>query len=132
MCKKTIQLGIMGHKALDSHTQAEKHKRYVASQATSLPIRIFTSPVEPRATSQPSTSPGNAVGSFANVDTLKAEILWVLQTIRNKQLTLPHNGGKRHDDGQTGFDHLSLAFGSYTVDLTQQLKPCDTFQVYSK
>ena len=84
-CKKTIKLGSMGHKALDSHTQAEKHKKNVAAQATSLPIHIFTNPVEPSTTSQPSTRPpsssGNAFGCFANTDTLKAEILWVLQTI---------------------------------------------------
>ena len=29
----------------------------------------------------------------------------------------PHNGGKRHDDGPTGFEPLSLAFGSYSNPL---------------
>lgn len=77
MKKKTVKLGTMGHIALDSHMKAEKHKKYVSSQASSLPINMFSSSTS---TSQPSTS-SNAFGSFANVATLKAEILWVFQTV---------------------------------------------------
>lgn len=65
--------------------------KYVASQATSLPILSFTNPVEPTMSSLPSTrlpaSPGNSFGSFTNVDTLEAEILWVLQTRRHHSST---------------------------------------------
>lgn len=89
VCKKIIQLGTMGHKALDSHSRAEKHKKKLASQTASLPISIFATSIDPNTTSQsqpstnirPTTSPGNAFGCFGNVDTLKAEILWVLQTV---------------------------------------------------
>lgn len=81
LCKKTIKLGTMGHIALDSHMKAEKHKKYVSSQASSLPISMFSSSTS---TSQPSSRPStssNAFGSFANVAALKAEILWVFQTV---------------------------------------------------
>lgn len=83
LCKKTIKLGTMGHIALDSHMKAEKHKKYVSSQASSVPISMFSSSTS---TSQPSSRPStssNAFGSFANVATLKAEILWVFQTVRH-------------------------------------------------
>lgn len=85
ICRKDIKLGTMGCKALDTHMKGDKHSRYAASQATTVPMQTFASTTVTKVSTTPaSVSPGlstSAFATFALTATLKAEILWVLQSI---------------------------------------------------
>ena len=78
LCKKSIKLGTMGCKALDAHMKGEKHKRYADSQATTVPIRMFTvsvglSTANANANGAPTLVPSTSTtfGTFAPITTLK-------------------------------------------------------------
>lgn len=101
VCKKRIQLGTMGVKALDSHAKSTKHMKYVRGKEQTPSITaVFPPPnvcqlVAPAAA--PAASPAappatTAVNvrvdlrtSFGSTPTLKAEVLWTLHTIAKHQ-----------------------------------------------
>lgn len=107
LCKKTIQLGTMGCRALDAHMKGEKHKRYADSQATTVPIQMFAASVSTSkanvtpalVSSGPSTS--NAFGTFSPTTTLKAKMLWVLHTVSR------HHSYTSNEDVSTVFRAMS-------------------------
>lgn len=86
--KRNIKLGTMGCKALDAQSKGEKHKRYANSQTTTVPIQMFSAPLS-TASANNNVMPAlvssgactcNAFSTFSPAATLKAEMLWVLQT----------------------------------------------------
>ncbi len=103
VCKKRIQLGTMGVKALDSHAKSTKHMKYVRGKEQTLPITARFPPanVSPLAAKEPeaaasasqlaASAPAAPLAtttarvdlrmSFSSTPTLKAEVLWTLHTI---------------------------------------------------
>ena len=102
LCKKRIQLGTMGQGALDSHAKCGRHRDFVramertpsattfttasTSRPIQLPIPVGNEP-EPEAAAADTVVPrraGNAHdlrSTFGSTPTLKAQTMWVLQTV---------------------------------------------------
>lgn len=96
LCKKTLELASLGLKALHSHAKSERHQLSVKGLQRVQAITQFCSPSlpgssssrdsgcpTPATSSRPSTS--SATGTFGSTATLKAEVLWVLNTVTKHQ-----------------------------------------------
>lgn len=101
VCKKRIQLGKMRVKALDWHAKSTKHMTHVRGTEQTPSITAVFSPASsanvsqlaasaPTAAAPPATTAA-AVGkldlrtAFGSTPTLKAEVLWTLNTIAKHQ-----------------------------------------------
>lgn len=95
ICKKTLELASLGLKALHSHSKSERHRSSLKSLQRVQAITQFCSPSlpgpsasrdsgcpAPATSSRPLTS---ATGAFGSTSTLKAEVLWVLNTVTKHQ-----------------------------------------------
>lgn len=97
LCKKNIRLGTLGIKALESHAKSVKHVMQMRElrQARYLSIQSPADPRPPPATQLSATAvqvPGTATATQGIIDvamgsapTLRAEILWTLQTVVKHQ-----------------------------------------------
>ena len=97
LCRKTFKLGTMGMKSLDSHMRSEKHQRYVSTRKSTIPIQSYcedssrptttsstsvvcVTDVQPTATAPVAKTSSSAFSGFSPTPTLKAEVIWSLQT----------------------------------------------------
>ncbi|KAL7393201.1 hypothetical protein ABVT39_007828 [Epinephelus coioides] len=95
VCKKRIQLGTMGVKALDSHAKSTKHMKYVRGKEQTPSITAGFPPASHLAASAPAAPPATNTAnvnvrvdlrtSFGSTPMLKAEVLWTLHTIAKHQ-----------------------------------------------
>lgn len=96
LCKKTLELSSLGIKALHSHGKSERHQGSLKGLQGMQTITQFWSPSLPGpsssrdsgfpvavASSRPATS--SATSAFGSTSTLKAEVLWVLNTVTKHQ-----------------------------------------------
>ncbi|XP_022076088.2 uncharacterized protein LOC127535448 isoform X2 [Acanthochromis polyacanthus] len=91
LCKKCFKLGTMGVKAVESHMQSAKHKASKSSCQQTLGISRFCSTLV--STGPPPPAPISATGTaaphlrtvFGCTPTLKAEVLWCLNTVTKHQ-----------------------------------------------
>lgn len=90
LCKKTIQLGTLGVKALESHSKAEKHQLAVKSLERAQAITQFCSPPPPSSSgpgpsglqhSVATTSANDFRATFGSNETSKSEVLWIIHSI---------------------------------------------------
>ena len=94
LCKRTLNLGKLGVKALVSHTKSEKHQLASKSLQQSHTITHFCMPLSPVPGSSSSSSARPELGAvsaalhsidiqtiFGSTLTLKAEVLWILNTV---------------------------------------------------
>lgn len=83
VCRKIIQLGTLGVKALESHAKAGKHQIAVKSSQCRQPISSFLSVSQPTSLPGPAVqhSPNNSQATFGSTETSKAEVLWILHTV---------------------------------------------------
>lgn len=95
LCKRTVELSSLGIKALNSHAKSEGHKVSLKGLQQVQAITQFCSPSLPGPSSlQDSGCPAPATSSttssathsaFRSTSTLKAEVLWVLNTVTKHQ-----------------------------------------------
>ena len=86
LCRKKFTLGTMGYKALDSHMNAEKHKRAAASKP-SPSLKQFMSLDPKRHKESMQSTPSSSVLSFARSgrEAERAEVLWVVNSVTNHE-----------------------------------------------
>ena len=106
LCKKTVKLGTLGVKALESHAQSNEHKTNVKSQLQTPAISSVFAPASrpsplsnaPLASVPAAAVPATTSGiidlrtTFGSTSTLKAEVLWTLNTVANHQSYNSNNG----------------------------------------
>lgn len=101
LCNKTVKLGTLGVKALESHSQSEKHKTQVKNQQQTPAISSVFAPASgassvsnvalasapQSAAAAPATTSGiiDLRTTFGSTSTLKAEVLWTLNTVAKHQ-----------------------------------------------
>ncbi|KAL6471512.1 hypothetical protein MHYP_G00201620 [Metynnis hypsauchen] len=92
LCKKTIQLGTLGVKALESHAKAEKHQLATKSLQRTQAITQFCASSPPSSLSSvpgpaglhrsiPSASANDIRATLGSSETSKSEVLWILHSI---------------------------------------------------
>ncbi|XP_063730464.1 uncharacterized protein LOC134858472 isoform X2 [Eleginops maclovinus] len=88
-CKRTLKLGTLGIKALESHTKSSKHQESANAARNSHGIAQFCSVAS-------STSSINNMGNIRDLlgstDTMKAEVLWALNTVAKHQSCRSNDG----------------------------------------
>ena len=87
LCKKEIDLKVMGESALMSHAKWKKHKQLVTASKPTVPISSFVAKTSGSAhVLQHSTSKAvSPSGSsfFTKTDVLKSEIIWTLNVVNS-------------------------------------------------
>lgn len=99
MQKKTLKLGTMGIKALQSHCVSEKHKEIIQCKQQTLSISHYSSTsgggASTSSVTQSAASPLDLQAAFGSTPTLKAEVLWTFHTVSKHQ---SYTGNEKIDE----------------------------------
>ncbi|XP_063744625.1 uncharacterized protein LOC134867752 isoform X3 [Eleginops maclovinus] len=88
-CKRTLKLGTLGIKALESHTKSSKHKESANAARNSHGIAQFCSVAS---STSSINNTGNIRDLLGSTDTMKAEVLWALNTVAKHQSCRSNDG----------------------------------------
>ncbi|XP_062374792.1 uncharacterized protein LOC134062699 [Sardina pilchardus] len=91
LCKRTLKLGTLGIKALESHTKSTKHQESANSARNSHGIAQFYSAASTSRNTGSVTS-GSIRALLGSTDTMKAEVLWALNTVVKHQSCRSNDG----------------------------------------
>ena len=89
VCERVILLTTMGIKAVDSHMKSEKHRKSIATSDKKVNsitnyVSVGGASATPSAASS-SKATSDIRSTFSSTETLKAELLWTLQTVAKHQ-----------------------------------------------
>ncbi|XP_063741959.1 uncharacterized protein LOC134866006 [Eleginops maclovinus] len=88
-CKRTLKLGTLGIKALESHTKSSKHQESANAARNSHGIAQFCSVAS---STSSINNTGNIRDLLGSTDTMKAEVLWALNTVAKHQSCRSNDG----------------------------------------
>ncbi|XP_063731290.1 uncharacterized protein LOC134858964 isoform X2 [Eleginops maclovinus] len=88
-CKRTLKLGTLGIKALESHTKSSKHQESANAARNSHGIALFCSVAS---STSLINNTGNIRDLLGSTDTMKAEVLWALNTVAKHQSCRSNDG----------------------------------------
>ncbi|XP_063736841.1 uncharacterized protein LOC134862726 isoform X2 [Eleginops maclovinus] len=88
-CKRTLKLGTLGIKALEFHTKSSKHQESANAARNSHGIAQFCSVAS---STSSINNTGNIRDLLGSTDTMKAEVLWALNTVAKHQSCRSNDG----------------------------------------